>query len=138
MGSNVYFWRSISNLPKLFFHDKKLLVNKIFLAKLCIFAGGSIMSLLIGGVIASVLGLVSLIFWWADFMTIIRGAFPISLLLGGALAVYVGIDEIQDKIREERLRNEEKLEKAQAEIEAVKAQAEKYKEELNKLKQTSK
>jgi len=94
------------------------------------------MSLLIGGIIAAVLGLVSLIFWWVDFMTIIKGAFPISLLLGGALAVYVGIDEIQDKIREERLRNEEKLEKAQAEIEAVKAQAEKYKEELNKLKAT--
>ena len=96
------------------------------------------MSLLIGGVVASVFGLVSLIFWWTDFMTIIKGAFPISLLLGGALAVYVGIDEIQDKIREERLRNEEKLEKAQAEIEVARAQAEKYKEELDKLKQTSK
>jgi predicted ribosome quality control (RQC) complex YloA/Tae2 family protein len=96
------------------------------------------MSLLIGGVIAAVLGLVSLIFWWVDFMTIIKGAFPISLLLGGALAVYVGIDEIQDKIREERLKHEEKLEKAHEEIEAVKAQAEKYKEELNKLKETTK
>lgn len=96
------------------------------------------MSLLFGGIIASVLGLVSLIFWWVDFMTIIKGAFPISLLLGGALAVYVGIDEVQDKIREERLRNEEKLEKAHEEIEAVKAQAEKYKEELNKLKGTTK
>jgi hypothetical protein len=96
------------------------------------------MSLLIGGFIATVLGLVSLIFWWADFMTILRGSFPISLFLGGALAVYVGIDEIQDKIREERLRQDEKLEKAQEEIEAVKAQAEKYKEELNKLKETTK
>jgi predicted ribosome quality control (RQC) complex YloA/Tae2 family protein len=96
------------------------------------------MSLLIGGVIAAVLGLVSLIFWWVDFMTIIKGAFPISLLLGGALAVYVGIDEIQDKIREERLRNDEKLEKAHEEIEAAKAQAEKYKEELNKLKEITK
>jgi predicted ribosome quality control (RQC) complex YloA/Tae2 family protein len=96
------------------------------------------MSLLIGGGIAAVLGLVSLIFWWVDFMTIIKGAFPISLLLGGALAVYVGIDEIQDKIREERIKQDEKLEKAHEEIEAVKAQAEKYKEELNKLKETTK
>ena len=63
---------------------------------------GLSMSLLIGGVVFAVLGLISLIFWWADFMIIIRGAFPISLLLGGALAVYVGIDEIQDKMREER------------------------------------
>jgi hypothetical protein len=92
------------------------------------------MSLLIGGIIFSVLGLISLIFWWGDFMIIIRGAFPISLLLGGALAVYVGIDELQDKIREERQRQDEKLEKAQEEIEAVKAQAERYKEELERLK----
>jgi len=87
-----------------------------------------------GGVVVAVLGLISLIFWWADFMSIIRGAFPISLLLGGALAVYVGIDEIQDKIREERQRQNEKLENAKEEIEMVKAQAERYKEELDKLK----
>jgi len=69
-------------------------------------------------------------------MTIIRGAFPIFLLLGGALAVYVGIDELQEKEREERQRQEEKLEKAQREIESVRAQAELYKEELNKLKES--
>jgi len=93
-----------------------------------------VMSLLIGGIIIAVLGLISLIFWWGDFMIILRGAFPISLLLGGALAVYVGIDEIQDKIREERHRQNEKLEKAKEEIELVKAQAGRYKEELDKLK----
>jgi hypothetical protein len=92
------------------------------------------MSLLIGGVIIAVLGLISLIFWWADFMIILRGAFPISLLLGGALAVYVGIDEIQEKIREDRLRQEEKLSKAKEEIESAKAEAEHYREELEKLK----
>ena len=91
------------------------------------------MSLLIGGVIAAVFGLISLIFFWSDFMTMIRGAFPIFLILGGALAIYVGIDELQEKDREERQRQEEKLEKAQKEIETIKAQAESYKEELNKL-----
>jgi len=96
------------------------------------------MSLLIGGIIGAVLGLVSLIFWWSDFMTIIRGAFPICLLLGGALAIYVGIDEIQDKIREERQRHNENLEKAKEEIELVKAEAERYKEELEKLKDMKK
>ena len=96
------------------------------------------MSLLIGGIIAAVLGLVGLIQFSEAFLTIVKGAFPISLLLGGALAVYVGIDEIQDKIREERLRQDEKLEKAHEEIEAAKAQAEKYKEELKKLKEKAK
>ena len=92
------------------------------------------MSLLVGGGIAAVLGLVSLIYWFGDFMTIIRGALPISLLLGGALAIYVGIDEIQDKLHEERQRQDEKLEQAKEEIEQVRAEAERYRDELEKLK----
>ena len=94
------------------------------------------MSLLIGGIISAILGLISLILCWSDFITLIKGAFPIFLLLGGALAIYVGLDELQEKIREERQRQEEKLEKAQEEIESVKAQAERYKEELDRLKGT--
>lgn len=93
------------------------------------------MSLLVGGVISAIFGLVSLIFFWSDFMTLLKGAFPIFMLLGGALAVYVGIDEMQEKNREERKRQEEKLEMAHKEIEAMKEQAERYKEELNRLKE---
>ena len=33
------------------------------------------MSLLIGGVISAIFGLISLIFWWSDFMTIVKGFF---------------------------------------------------------------
>lgn len=94
------------------------------------------MSLLIGGIISAILGLVSLIFFWSDFMTIIKGAFPIFLFLGGALAIYVGIDEMQEKNREERHRQEEKLAKAEKEIETIRAEAESYKEELIKLKES--
>ncbi|MCX5848246.1 MAG: hypothetical protein NTW65_02175 [Deltaproteobacteria bacterium] len=94
------------------------------------------MSLLIGGILSAIFGLISLIFCWSDFMTILKGSLPIFLLLGGALAVYVGIDEIQERIREERQRQEEKFAKAQEEIELVKAEAERYKEELNRLKET--
>jgi len=93
------------------------------------------MSLLLGGIISAIFGLVSLIFFWSDFMTLIKGAFPVFLFLGGALAVYVGIDEMQEKNREERQRQEEKLAKAQEEIETIRAQAESYKEELKKLKE---
>jgi hypothetical protein len=93
------------------------------------------MSLLAGGAIGGILGLISLIFWWGDFLIILRGAIPISLLLGGALAVYVGIDEIQDKIREERLRQDEELEKAKEEMESARAEAERYREELNRFKE---
>ena len=94
------------------------------------------MSLLIGGVISAIFGLISLIFFWSDFMTIFKGSLPIFMILGGALAVYVGIDEMQEKNREEKQRQEEKLVNAQKEIETIKAQAESYKEELNKLKES--
>ncbi len=93
------------------------------------------MSLLMGGVIGTVLGLIGLIYWWEPFLTIIKGAVPISLLLGGALAIYVGYDEIQDKIREERHRQDEELEKAREEIESAKAEAERFREELQKIKE---
>jgi len=93
------------------------------------------MSLLAGGVIGAILGLISLIFWWGDFLTILKGAIPISLLLGGLLAIYVGFDEIQDKIREERHRQDEELEKAKEEMESARAEAQRYREELNKLKE---
>ena len=96
------------------------------------------MSLLMGGVIAAILGLISLIFWWGDFINLIQGALPIFMLLGGALAIYVGFDEIQDKIREERQRQDEELEKAKEEIEAIRAKADQYKEELHKLKESQK
>ncbi len=92
------------------------------------------MSLLTGGAIAAVLGLISLIYWWGDFIDLIQGALPIFMLLGGILAIYVGFDEIQDKIREERQRQDEELEKAKEEIESVRAEAERYREELNKMK----
>jgi small neutral amino acid transporter SnatA (MarC family) len=86
------------------------------------------------GIISAIFGLVSLIFFWPDFMTIFKGSLPIFLLLGGALAVFVGIDEIQEKNRQERHLQEEKLEHAQKEIETIRAQAESYREELQKLK----
>lgn len=93
------------------------------------------MSLLAGGIIGAIIGLISLIFWWGDFVTILKGALPISLLLGGLLAIYVGFDEMQDKIREERYRQDEELEKAKEEMESARAEAERYREELNKLKE---
>ena len=94
------------------------------------------MPLLIGGTISVIFGLISLIFFWSDFVTIIMGSLPVFLLLGGALAVYVGLEELQEKLREERQLQEEKYEKAQEEIELIKAQAERYKAELDRLKET--
>lgn len=96
------------------------------------------MTLLIGGAVAAVLGLFGLIFWWDAFFMLIKGGLPVVLFLGGILAVYVGFDDLQEKLREERLRQEESLEKAKEEIEQVKAKAEQYREELDRLKEEAK
>jgi hypothetical protein len=96
------------------------------------------MSLLIAGAVSAVLGLIGLMAWWKDFLIIMKGAIPLAMLLGGILAIYVGFDDIQDKMREERQRQDEKLDKAREEIEMVRARAEQYKEELDRLKDETK
>ncbi len=93
------------------------------------------MSILIGGGASLILGLLGLIFWWQNFFIVLKGTIPILLLLGGALAVYVGADELKDKLREEREKEREELTRAREELERTKAEAEKYREELEKLKE---
>lgn len=93
------------------------------------------MSVLIGGAISVILGIIGIIEWRHEFAIILKGVVPLILLLGGVLALYVGYDELQEKLREEKQRQEEKLEKAREEIEMIKARAELYREELEKLKE---
>jgi len=95
------------------------------------------MPLLVGGAIATVLGLLGLIVWWQAFVIILKGALPIMLLLGGGLAMYVGYDDIQDQLREDKKKQDEKLDKAREEIEQIRAKAELYREELERLKDGS-
>ena len=96
------------------------------------------MSLLIGGIVSVVLGVIGFSLWWSDFIHILKGGIPIMLILGGILAVYVGIDAIQDKMREDRQKQDDKLEKARQEIEQVRAQSEQYRTEIEKLKEQAK
>jgi arginine exporter protein ArgO len=93
------------------------------------------MSLFIGGIVSVIFGVIGFSLWWSDFVVILRGGIPILLILGGVLAVYIGLDAMQDRMREERQKQEEKLEKAREEIELVKAQSEQYREEINRLKE---
>jgi len=93
------------------------------------------MSVLIGGAISVILGIIGLIEWRHEFGIILKGVVPLILLLGGVLALYVGYDELQEKFREEKQKQEEKLEKAREEIEMIKARAELYREELERLKE---
>lgn len=53
------------------------------------------MKILLGGIVALILGVIGLIGWWSDFLSILKGMIPIILVLGGALAVYLGIEDIK-------------------------------------------
>jgi hypothetical protein len=54
------------------------------------------MKTLIGGAVAAALGLIGLAVWWGEFLMVLTGVIPIMLLLGGALAIYLGFDELKD------------------------------------------
>jgi len=53
------------------------------------------MKILLGGIVALIIGIVGLIGWWADFLLVLKGVIPILLVLGGALAIYLGIEEVK-------------------------------------------
>jgi hypothetical protein len=93
------------------------------------------MYLLIGGIVSVTLGVIGFTQWWGPFLIIIKGGVPIILIMGGILAVYVGLDDMQARIREERQKQEEKLDKTREEIEQVRAQAAQYREEIERLKE---
>jgi phosphate/sulfate permease len=84
------------------------------------------MKTLIGGAIAAGLGLIGIVVWWKPFLTVLAGTIPIMLLLGGALAVYLGFDELR-----ETWNKDEDEDAAGSQDEDV----EKYKKEISELKE---
>jgi uncharacterized membrane protein YqjE len=55
------------------------------------------MMALVGGLIALILGIIGIIIWWGFFLKALMAGVPVMLILGGALATYLGIEEIKDK-----------------------------------------
>jgi len=53
------------------------------------------MKILLGGIVAVIIGVVGLIAWWVNFLGVLKGMIPIILLLGGALAIYLGIEDVK-------------------------------------------
>ncbi|HPC04508.1 MAG TPA: hypothetical protein PKY58_10500 [Syntrophales bacterium] len=92
------------------------------------------MQVLIGGAVAAVLGLIGLIIWWKEFLMLLMGGIPIALLLGGALAIYVGYDEMKDQMKEKKEKERtdkdksDELAKTREELAKLKAELEKSKE----------
>jgi len=92
--------------------------------------GADFMKTLIGGAIAAALGLVGIVIWWAQFLTVLAGIVPAMLLLGGGLAIYLGFDELRDSWKKEE---EEPVE--EPESSGGNENVEKYKKEINELKE---
>jgi len=84
------------------------------------------MKTLIGGAIAALLGLIGIVAWFPQFLTVIAGTIPVMLLLGGALAIYLGIDELKDTWTQE--------ESALPDV-ATDDDVGKYKKEISELKE---
>jgi hypothetical protein len=95
------------------------------------------MKTLIGGAIAAALGLVGLVIWWGQFLMVLAGIVPAMLLLGGALAVYLGFDELRDtwKSDEAAEPTPESSEGSEGEdVEQYKKEIDDLKEEIETLK----
>jgi len=72
------------------------------------------MKILLGGIAALIIGIVGLAIWWTEFLLILKGSIPILLALGGALAMYLGIEDIKTASAVEKPEKEEpKKESAQ-------------------------
>ena len=54
------------------------------------------LSLIIGAAVA-VVGIVLLIAWWGDLLTVLKGSVPVMLVFGGAIAVIAGLAELKDE-----------------------------------------
>jgi hypothetical protein len=93
------------------------------------------MTALVGGLVAVALGLIGLGVWWRDFLTLILGGVPLLLLLGGALAVYLGFEETKDKFfKKAETPAYEPPKMAEAEVEQYKTEVERLKKEVEDLK----
>ncbi len=93
------------------------------------------MTVFLGGIAAAFLGVIGILIWFPQFLHLLAGAVPLMLILGGALAAYLGYDEVKDKLPFPK-KKEEQAEFASAakdDLSKYKEEAEKYKKEAEKL-----
>jgi hypothetical protein len=94
------------------------------------------MTALVGGLVAVVLGLIGLGWWHHKFFDLLEGGIPLLLLLGGALAVYLGFEETKDKFfKKGETPAYEPPKMSEAEVEQYKAEVERLKSEVEELKE---
>ena len=83
------------------------------------------MMALAGGLVALVLGIVGIVVWWSYFLKALMAGIPVLLILGGALATYLGLEEMKDKKAAESFDTEK---------DDLKREVETLKQEMKELK----
>ncbi len=97
------------------------------------------MTALIGGLVAVALGLIGLGLWWQHFLSLLAGGIPLLLLLGGALAVYLGFEEAKDKFfKKSEPPPYEPPKVSETDVEKYKEEVERLKSEIEELKKKKK
>lgn len=88
------------------------------------------MAALGGGLVALILGIIGIIMWFGYFVKALQAGVPAMLILGGALAVYLGYEEIKDKRNTPETFDDSTT--------ALKSEVETLKDEIRQLKEEKK
>jgi hypothetical protein len=92
------------------------------------------MTVFLGGIAAAFLGIIGMLVFLPSFLTLLKGAIPLMLILGGALAAYLGYDEAKDKLPFPKKKDEEDVASpAKDELVKYREEAERYKQEAERL-----
>ncbi|SFM62502.1 hypothetical protein [Thermodesulforhabdus norvegica] len=94
------------------------------------------MKVFVGGLVAVFLGIIGIFTFFGDFLHLLAGAVPLMLLVGGAMAAYLGYDEVKDQVKLPFLKKGEQpaQEASDEDVSKYKEELEKYKAEVEKLK----
>jgi len=82
---------------------------------------------LVGGIIALILGIIFIITWWGFFIKGLMAMLPALFILGGALAAYLGIEELKDKSSSESF--DDDTSELKSDVESLKEEIKEPKEE---------
>jgi hypothetical protein len=75
------------------------------------------------------LGIIGIIIWWGYFVKALAAGIPTLLILGGALATYLGIEEWKDKRSAQKFDDESDTSKLKEEVKSIKKEVEDLKKE---------
>jgi hypothetical protein len=90
------------------------------------------MKVFLGGIAAAFLGIIGMFVFMGPFLHLLAGAIPLMLLAGGAMAAYLGYDEVKDKLP--FTRKTETQESTVSSEAQLREEADKYKREVDRLK----